>query len=798
MTKTVLLLVCAALCASLGLGEVAPRVDEGDDALEVVHERLFDFFLANGDCTQNDPLFCATGGCGVACDAAKGFQANLKEDFSWPDIDYKDQTRSTWNTSTHMSRVVVLARALECPSCTDLYHSEKTRNMTVGALLFWFAHDFQNPNWWWNDFGVPQLTETAVFLLNPHTLPTPAVNKAITILERANGSYTGQNLVWSLEITIGRAVIANNTQMLAHTFAQLWSAIFFTLPPDADGIQIDGSFFQHGPLLQSGAYGGDFSLDTVVYVHIARNTSVAIDDRAMNVLSTFWLEGQQYMMRWNGERALPKTNWDVSVKGREISRAPYGMLGVNTDPLIPSLRETGGPRAQEFQVLAARLAGEGDALVGSRHYWLADYTVHHRAGFFLSVRSHSSRTYASECVNGENQLGWHLADGATFIMQRGDEYQSIFPVWSWTRIPGTTARQSVNEKPCEFSNKKGPTSFVGGVCSYDVCVSALDFQAADNGAPGESIKPLTAKKAWFMIHEGMIACGANITLMLPGPVTTTLDQTMLTGPVVVSTKGVTQELPRGTHNLSSPDYIFHNNVAYIPALRPGQQLFVRNDVSTGTWQSIATAGSPAVEKHDTLTMEIDHGTGPRGATYAYAVLPNITAASVDSEWASLSQRMSLINTPAIQALQYRRNISDTVIFIAAYRAASLQFTSGLEFEASVRQPSLWVLTKSEAQSGAHILTVAAASPLATNTTLTLTVPYSLTGGSGGVSCRTQAAEEMVAEAGAGVGRRHREGESVHAHSFKRARANVSTITVTLPAGPTTLGMTVSGVCTYVA
>jgi hypothetical protein len=154
------------------------------------------------------------------------------------------------------------------------------------------------------------------------------------------------------------------------------------------------------------------------------------------------------MMRWNGQRNASRMFWDVSVKGREISRAPNGMVGVNSGPLLCPLAAMAGPRAPEFQALAARMAGEGEVLVGSRHYWLADYTVHHRAGFFLSVRTHSNRTYASECVNSENLRGWHMADGATFIMQRGDEYSGIFPVWSWTRIPGVCACVSLCVRVC--------------------------------------------------------------------------------------------------------------------------------------------------------------------------------------------------------------------------------------------------------------------------------------------------------------------------------------------------------------
>jgi hypothetical protein len=156
-----------------------------------------------------------------------------------------------------------------------------------------------------------------------------------------------------------------------------------------------------------------------------------------------------------------------------------------------------GPRAAEFQALATRLRGNGSLFVGTHHFWIADYTTHHTPTFFISVRMHSNRTRPSEMVNGENLLGWHLADGAVFTYQHGDEYSAIFPAWAWTKIPGLaffiiqmrfflhplihlgiTARQNVTEKPGEFG-ALGPMSFVGGVClPSSLCLSAMDFQGS--------------------------------------------------------------------------------------------------------------------------------------------------------------------------------------------------------------------------------------------------------------------------------------------------------------------------------
>ena len=103
---------------------------------------------------------------------------------------------------------------------------------------------------------------------------------------------------------------------------------------------------------------------------------------------------------------------------------------------MTALQNMDGRRAGEFAALAERYNGSGSAFTGSKHFWCSDYTAYHTEKFFISVHMKSKRTLPSECVNEENLLGWHLGDGATMLYQHGDEYEAIFPVWSWTRIPG--------------------------------------------------------------------------------------------------------------------------------------------------------------------------------------------------------------------------------------------------------------------------------------------------------------------------------------------------------------------------
>lgn len=134
----------------------------------------------------------------------------------------------------------------------------------------------------------------------------------------------------------------------------------------------------------------------------------------------------------------------------------------------PLLAEVNASRARssEIQQYAARIYGaqpRPPPLVLNRLYYDSDYMVHHRAAYTATVRVFSNRTINSECVNTENlqgatrarriqlrprliqfsrhTLGRDLADGVTNIYMSGQEYDGVFPVWQWSRIPGTLELQ---------------------------------------------------------------------------------------------------------------------------------------------------------------------------------------------------------------------------------------------------------------------------------------------------------------------------------------------------------------------
>lgn len=65
----------------------------------------------------------------------------------------------------------------------------------------------------------------------------------------------------------------------------------------------------------------------------------------------------------------------------------------------------------------------------------------------FSVHMFSKRTIPASCVNEQGKLDRHLSDGATALYRTGHEYDGVFPVWNWTRPPGTTTATAAVRAP---------------------------------------------------------------------------------------------------------------------------------------------------------------------------------------------------------------------------------------------------------------------------------------------------------------------------------------------------------------
>ena len=543
----------------------------------------------------------------------------------WPEIDYQDSTRSAWKTPAHLANIRLLALAYQSPD-SPFYKSQNLKKSVLSSLVYWLQHDFQNPNWWWNVIGVPRSLGVILLTLEEE-LSTEQKRIGIGILNRAQLSRTGQNLIWVAEITANRGLLENDPEIVSAAYKRISDEIRITTE---EGIQPDFSFFQHGACLYNHGYGAVFAMDCTRIASIVAGTQFAFPQDKIDILAGYILDGSQWMTRGSVG--------DYGADGREISRP--NQTATYLAQAAENLLKLETEREKELTNLVARGEGkQATPIKGNKHFWRADFMAHQREGYYVSARMYSMRTVNTDGPHNKEGLKSHyIADGCNFLIKTGNEYKNIFPVWDWHKIPGTTVEQT--GKFIGSPRIHGNRDFVGGISDGSYGLAAFDFERDG----------LQARKSWFFFDKEYMCLGAGITSAGSSEVITTINQCFLQSDVAVCSQNDIKNIRRGTRKFESPQFVYHNRVAYI--FPQECQIGLQNDTRHGNWYDINNAQSKKDISADLFCLWIDHGKTCQKKSYSYIVLPD-TDISGAKDYVQNPAIEILSNTPTIQAVRHK-------------------------------------------------------------------------------------------------------------------------------------------------
>ncbi len=572
------------------------------------------------------------------------YAEKLGPDGSWSDVDYQSETQSRWIAAEHLNRTRVMAMAAALDRQGG-HPDQALEAKVLGALKYWTLHDYQNPNWWWNQIGVARLAGEIAFLMQPQLSPEQ-LSKVVEFMKRSDwrkGAWTGANLTWGVAIEIVRGCLEENPDTVAEAYHLMYQEIRIVRPAE-EGIQQDYSFHQHGAQLYSVGYGLAYAIDVGRFVAFAWGTGFQIPADRMAILNSYLLDGEQWLVR--GDII------DYSTVGREVTRkgkvvAPghstvsgnsVASPGESLPGVVAMLGELPTLRQKELRAFSARLQQLKNAPVfaGNKQFWCSDFMAHRREGFYTSVKMLSNRMLNGEEVNHEGKKSQHLSDGVNLLYLTGDEYRDIFPVWDWTKLPGATAIQGTLEIGGDNPiHARGTTAFAGGVSDGKYGMAAMDLARGN----------LSVKKAWFFFDDGYLCLGAGIRLAddTEHSVATDVNQTLLAGDVLTSQSR--QPLAEGAHSYEAGKiaWVYHNGVGYI--LGPDCRISLTNGPQTGTWREIGSGSGKPVTL-PVFNLWIDHGYAPRAGIYQYCVLPG----------ASVKQVAARARSPLIHVLSNQEGV----------------------------------------------------------------------------------------------------------------------------------------------
>ena len=188
--------------------------------------------------------------------------AAMTPDGAWPDVDYANRHRTRWAPAAHLERLRTLAAAFGVPD-SPRFRDPALRDALLRGLAHWHAAHPRCDNWWYNQIFAPQRLGETLLLAQNGGIPLEALPKGLLERWRAEGgdptrktgTTTGSNLVNIAAHCCYRALLTQDEPALRTALGRLFAPLAFT---DAEGLQRDLSYHQHGPQLYLGNYGYDW------------------------------------------------------------------------------------------------------------------------------------------------------------------------------------------------------------------------------------------------------------------------------------------------------------------------------------------------------------------------------------------------------------------------------------------------------------------------------------------------------------------------------------------------------------
>lgn len=544
--------------------------------------------------------------------------AGLKEDGSWPDINYANPDYDP------LQRIKGIAIAYSGAN-HQLYGDAKAYDGVVRSLQHWLKLNPKNKNWWYNDIFYPKTIGEILILMRYGKTPLPAaleqslITRMIRKLKTGDGANTSDEALHYLY----RACLTGRKTTLDSASKYLFEPVSIT--DGKEGLQVDNSYFQHGKQQAIGSYGTVFASNSVNAAFYLRGTAYAMPAGQLTLLMTY--------LKDTFFRTIRGSFFDFNVRGRGISRRDSlkGVFG----GLITKIKVLNPENTAYWDAAAKRMAIAVPAsygiIPGNRVYWKSGYALHVRPEYTFSVQTASSRTLRTERGNNENILGKFLADGATNIQVRGDEYANVMPVWEWDKIPGTTSRDYSNDEGATIKQDWGiprTTAFVGGVSNglYGLSVYTQDIDGVQ------------AKKAWFFFDKEVVCLGAGIKSDASEEVKTTLNQSWLKGEVILDK----------AH--AAPGWVWHDHIGYF--LPEGGGFIVSDQLQKGSWYRINQSQSKEEISGKVFQLSLSHGVKPLAGHYEYIVVPGLKDAGAMRNY-NLSMLRILSNTSDLQVVEHK-------------------------------------------------------------------------------------------------------------------------------------------------
>ena len=580
---------------------------------------------------------------------------HIRNDGTWGDIDYTDRSRSLWQLEKHLDRLIDMSLAYEQSTKKD---RRLLKNIKKG-LHHWFKKGYRNDNWWYQKIGVPRRMLALAWILDDDLTPElrREVSEALTVINADDyparpGGDRIQVISNHAKVLLWRRDVAGASDMFRKIEAEAQMApmeevmydaggglaVRNAFRPSGRGVQADMTFHHRGDRVNSTlTYGMELPEFFCWWAQLLQDTPWHFSKQHVHFVIDYYLDAVcRHLVR--GRYKEP------AAYNRELSRPHEGVMNASVAKKLLQLSD--GYRTAELQryvdVQEGRLEYDGTY---AHHFWQSEYFVFSRPQYQTAVRLHSVRNANQEAAHNQEGLRNHFrGDGACHLSVNGQEYNGLQPVFDFRKIPGVTSLLLPYE-PLEgwgsVNVLTSETIFAGAVC--DSLYGAVGFDFISERSD------LKARKSWFFFDEGYVCLGSDISCTATDTIVTTIEQC------------------RQCDEIRHEDnWYFHAGNAYYILEGQPQATATRRH---GSWRNCVDGVAYANDtlSADVFSLSIQHGVAPKHASYAYAVMPGVSASV--SPWFRILQ-----NGNGIHAVEHQNG---RIVYVVFYEAGSIQTSAGV-------------------------------------------------------------------------------------------------------------------------
>ena len=578
------------------------------------------------------------------------------------DVDYEDQSVTVWKTLDHLKK---LQELISYYGEERLENDATARGIALSVLDFWLAKDFQNPNNYIRMISVPSQLVYCANMLKPY-LSESQLERINTIVGRGSlkgtsdpsvsygvvqyaEDHTGANLLSLMEITVYHALLLDDYDLALAAVARTAGEISI-VKRGAEGMQADGSFFQHGALLCSGgSYGSVYARGVANFIVYMHGTLFSLPEENIELFIDHLLDGQRYFHRGNGANYFSIGRAAVtSIGGKEIKVAVDTLLKLDDlyrlDEIVEYEKSFSDP-TKSFD---------------STKYFPHSYTmVNSSPEAYIAFRGAHAGFILTEAFNTQNVLGYNLSYGAnTCYLYSGDEYRNIGAVMDYSMFPGTTTYMESDEQlyaryTSDYNKTWGRETYKGehcdGLLNEEKGIGAMYMELINDG--------ITGKLSFITYDNALIALGAGLDLSKTSEseIRTTVDQTEYNNASIGSAP---LKVGSGAVTVDKKDVVYNGAFAYYNLGNTDFTVEAKS-MTNNIARTYHGSGRDTDVTRDVLQLYISYGNKLENASYAYAVVSNANGNAPKS--VSELNILKITNTVEVQAVEFE-NGTAVVIF----------------------------------------------------------------------------------------------------------------------------------------